>query len=110
MQSWTDSAVVTVGQSLTVEIGLTCTGDCVVQVNSDNPVCLTTFNISETGTSTKIQNNDAIQAIEVVKAVDSPENCATKVSMTVSTSGLTVVNCFVMSGDASIVRASLTLD
>ncbi len=110
MQNWTDSATVTVGQSLTVEIGLTCTGDCVVQVNSDNPVCSVALSVSDVGTSVQIENNDAIQAIEVVKVMDAQENYAVRVSMSVYESGQATVNCFVVSGEASILQARLALD
>lgn len=110
MENWTDSIVVTVGQRVTVEVGLLCIGNCVVQVTATNPTCSVAYSISETSTSTQTENNDLIQSIEVVKVVDSQENCATRVSITIPNDGTMTVDCFVVSGEASILRASLALD
>jgi hypothetical protein len=110
MNKWSDSANTTVGQCVTVEVVLSCVKDCVVQVAASNPDCSVTHIISELDISTETQNNDAVRSIEVVKIVNSPENCSSRITMIISEDGLTTVSCFVVSGEASIMWASLALD
>lgn len=110
MKSWTDSANTTVGQRVIVELGLACSGECQVRLVSTNPDCTVTHFISDHGTTTEMGNNDAIQSVEVVKAVDSLETCRSRISFTAEFNDLTTVSCLVVSGDANIVWANLALD
>ena len=110
MKSWTDSANTTVGQRVIVELGLACSGECQVRLVSTNPDCTVTHFISDYDTATEMSNNDAVQSIEVVKAVDSLETCHSRISFTAEFNDLTTMSCLVVSGEADILRANLALD
>jgi hypothetical protein len=108
MQEWSGSVSALAGQGIVAAAEIAWSGDCIVRLRLDSPVCQIDYAISDAGISSTSLADDAVRSVEIISMAPASNAYLVRVMFTAALDGATTATWTVLDGEAYLALPSLT--